>query len=136
MSLSGFRSSSSGPIAARATAVMAAAASVAVGALGGGTQSFFEPVWRQPLAGLDVSGIPFLDRGAAVQAQQSLDLADDLAAGGVGLRKGRKEEGVKEGGRGQAIDGCIVFFTFRLRYERSKPCRANCESNIPVPSTM
>jgi hypothetical protein len=53
--------------------------------LGGGGQSFFEPFFGQPLPGLNIGRIARLDRPFAVQAEEGLDLAHHLAAGGPGL---------------------------------------------------
>jgi hypothetical protein len=61
------------------------AARPAVRRLGGGGQSLFQPLPRQPLTGLHVSRVTLLDRAFAVQAEERLHLAHHLAAGGPGL---------------------------------------------------
>ena len=69
-----------------ATALEAGAvAGARPGGLSGGGQSLLETLARQASAGLDRTRIPVGDGTQAVEAEEGLDLADDLAAGGLGL---------------------------------------------------
>jgi hypothetical protein len=64
---------------------LACAPGPALRALRGGAQGLFEPWTGQALAGLDVGAIAFLNGAAALKAEQGLDLANDLATGGLGI---------------------------------------------------
>src|SRR5437867_2348205 len=63
---------------------LAAGADPAVGGLGGSAEGFFQSLSWQTLPGLHVAGVPLVNETSTVEAEQSLDMADDLAAGGFG----------------------------------------------------
>jgi len=66
---------------------LAVRADAALGSLGRGAQGFFQPLLGQTLAGLDIGRITLPDRMATVQAQEGLNLTDDLTAGGFGFEQ-------------------------------------------------
>ena len=69
----------------RPTVDLAARADAAVRHLGGGADGLFQSLSGQALSGLDIGRVAFVDGGPAVQAQEGLDLAHDLPAGGLGF---------------------------------------------------
>jgi hypothetical protein len=80
-------------------------------ALSGGAQGLFEPWTGQSLAGLDIGAIALLNGTAALETEQGLDLADDLATGGLGIEHLPDEtfEGQAQAEDALAAVGTILF---------------------------
>ena len=84
---------------------------------GSGSHGLFQAFDRQALAGLDISGIFFADAGAALQAQQSLNLPNDFATRSLGLE--HLPDKAFEG-QAQGEDALAAVFTFVLGRKQSR----------------
>jgi len=86
-------------------------AHAAVGGLGGGAHGLFQPLPRQAQSGLHISGVALIDGTLVVELEERLDLADDLAARGLGFEQLPEEtlEGQPQGVNALAAVGALVF---------------------------